>query len=214
MRALAHPARQLFASALAPQCAACGAPVPPLNAFCLACACTAQPLRQSAERGTAAFLFGGAIARAICRLKLDRRAEVARPLGDLLSRALLGRPRAAGPTVAVPVPLHPRRLAERGFNQSCLIAGRVAQQLGLPLWPSALVRIRDTVPQATLLREARLANVLQAFAARHPENVCGKSVVLVDDVWTTGATLEACERALRAAGASEVCWAVVARAGY
>jgi predicted amidophosphoribosyltransferase len=116
--------------------------------------------------------------------------------------------------VVVPVPLHPSRLAQRGFNQSALLAGRVALRLGAPLWPSALARTRDTAPQPTLQRAARLANVVDAFVAREPEHVCGRVVLLVDDLWTTGATLQACENTLLAAGAAGVCWAVVARAGY
>jgi ComF family protein len=161
-----------------------------------------------------ASVFGGAVARAIVRLKSGRRSEIARPLGDLLWQAVAPRKEDLGSAVAVPVPLHPSRLAERGFNQSTLLAARLARRLGVPLWPSALSRTRDTPPQATLARGARLANVADAFVARQPEHVSGRNVLLVDDVWTTGATLEACESALLAAGATRVAWAVVARAGY
>jgi ComF family protein len=113
----------------------------------------------------------------------------------------------------VPVPLHPSRLAERGYNQSSLLARRVARHLGAPFAPLALARARDTPKQATLDREARLANVAGAFRVREPTRVYGRAVLLVDDVSTTGATLAACAQALQAAGASAVATAVLARAG-
>jgi len=214
MPGLAPRARGLFAATLAWGCASCDAQVAPMVAFCPECDSTVQRIRGGNVHFTVASVYVGAMARAIGRLKGERRAEIARPLGDLLWQALVARAPDLGPVVAVPVPLHPSRLAQRGFNQSALVAGRVALRLGAPLWPSALARTRDTAPQATLPREARMANVANAFVAREPEHVCGRSVLLVDDVWTTGATLAACKKALLAAGATRVSWAVVARAGY
>jgi ComF family protein len=163
---------------------------------------------------TAAFAYVGPVARALARLKVERRADLGRPLGDLLWRAIEPRASALRHVVVVPVPLHPARLAERGFNQSGLLAGRVARRLGAPLWPSALTRVRDTPPQATLSREARRASVRGAFVAREPEHVAGRAVLLVDDVWTSGATLDACTSALFEAGARTVLRSVLARAGY
>jgi ComF family protein len=214
MRALAPHVRGLVAGRLAPSCASCEAGVSPLTAFCSSCSPTVQSIRGRPARGTAAFVYGGAVARAIGRLRSEGRPEVARPLGDLLWLALAPRTGDLGSVVAVPVPLHPLRLAQRGYNQSALLAGRVARRLGVPLWPSALARTRDTPPQATLPRQARLANVVDAFVARQPEHVCGREILLIDDIWTTGATLEACEKVLVAAGATRVSWGVVARAGY
>jgi len=214
VRGIAPQARGLVAAKLAPACASCAAAVPALTAFCAGCAATVQRAGGRDPRWAVAFVYAGAVARAIGRLKGERRAEIARPLGDLLGQALAARARDPGPMVVVPVPLHPARLAERGFNQSALIAAPVARRFGAPLWPSALARVRDTAPQATLPRRARLANVADAFVARQPEHVLGRSVLLVDDVWTTGATIEACENALLGAGATQVFRAVVARAGY
>jgi ComF family protein len=198
---------------LAPTCASCGGSVTAGLAFCDACAPTAFPA-PCGPPGTAAFVYVGAVARALTRLKAERRAEVARPLGDLLWTALAPRVRDLGGPVVVPVPLHPARLAERGFNQASLLAMRVARRLGAPLWPSALTRIRDTPNQATLRRDARRACVQGAFVAREPEHIVGHDVVLVDDVATTGATLAACAAALIDAGARAVHPGVVARAGY
>ena len=112
----------------------------------------------------------------------------------------------------MPVPLHPRRLAERGYNQASLLAVEVAGNLAAPLAATALARVRNTSQQALLDREGRLRNVAQAFRVRAPKAVRGRHVVLVDDVATTGATLGACSAELLGAGASEVTALVVARA--
>jgi ComF family protein len=215
-----HVARRLVAAALRPTaCAACDAPrEDPRSPFCRACAPTVLPLGPgvgAGDRATiAAFLYAGAMARAIVRTKTDRRPDLARLLGDLLWNGIGTQLARIGRAVVVPVPLHPARLAERGFNQSGLLAGRVARRMSAPLWPSALSRARDTPPQATLRREARVANVNSAFAAREPEHVRGRVILLIDDVCTSGATLDACANALLTAGASSVHRAVLARAGY
>ena len=203
-----------------PLCAACDAqlgaasPVGPASPLCPSCTSTVLPLRGGDARVAAAFVYVGAVARALGRLKSERRADLARPLGDLLWTALEPRAAELQKVVVVPVPLHPARLAERGYNQSGLLAGRVARRLRAPLWPSALTRVRDTPRQATLPREARIANVRSAFVAREPEHVAGRAVLLVDDVWTSGATLDACTDTLLEAGAGVVFRSVLARAGY
>jgi len=102
------------------------------------------------------------------------------------------------------VPLHPRRRRERGFNQAELLARALAARLTRECEPAALVRRRETRPQAGLTAAARRRNVAGAFAVRRQARVAGRLVVLVDDVVTTGATVAACAHALRAAGAREV----------
>lgn len=183
-----------------------------LKAFCAPCASTVVPAQGEPRQGCAAFSYDGAMVRAIVRLKYERRPDLARPLGDLLWRALEPRRDALQGSVVVPVPLHASRLAARGFNQSMLLAQRVARGLGAPLRPMALRRLRDTPHQAALDRQARVTNVESAFATRRAESFRGRRVLLIDDVRTTGATLEGCERELRAAGAIDVRWAVVAQA--
>lgn len=204
-------AHEVVASLVAPaRCSACDVPVAPLATFCKSCESTVERADGgSSESVVAAFYYCGAISRAIGRLKYEQRPDLARPLGDLLSGALLPRV-AALDTVVVPVPLHPLRLAERGFNQSALLARRVAHRLGAICAPLALARLRDTPPQAKLDREARLTNVARAFGTRQPERVCGRTVVLVDDVRTTGATMHACADELVRSGAARVVQAAVA----
>jgi ComF family protein len=112
----------------------------------------------------------------------------------------------------LPVPLHPKRQAERGYNQSALLARRLGRVVALPVREDVLRRVRSTPPQVGLDRAKRRENVAGAFACPpdHPALV-GKTLLLVDDVCTVGATLAACAEALRAAGAREVWALTVAR---
>lgn len=107
------------------------------------------------------------------------------------------------PDVLVPVPIHSSRMRSRGYNQAELLAGRVGEQLGIPVCPGALRRLKKTLPQKELDPAQRLKNLQQAFAAGQlPEGV--KTAMLVDDIYTTGSTLEACARILLSMGVKEV----------
>lgn len=211
---LAALAVDLLAAFLAPpRCAACEAQVARVAAFCGACASTVQRAEEDADDdgAIAAFVYGGAVAEAITRLKYGERPDLARPLSDLLWRAVAPHAQRLSESVVVPVPLHPGRLAERGFNQSALLARPIARRLGTPFLPLALARVRDTPRQASLGREDRLGNVAGAFVARQAARLRGHPILLVDDVRTTGATLTACAHALLEAGAGPVSTAVLAR---
>jgi ComF family protein len=148
---------------------------------------------------------------AVHELKYRSRRRVA----GRLSETMLGLPRVrrllAGAAALVPVPLHPRRKRKRGFNQSELLAQELGGRTGIRTAAGALVRRNDTPPQTGLSAAARRANVRGAFAVRHVSQIAGRAVVLVDDVFTTGATASACARALLAAGAREVRLLTVAR---
>jgi ComF family protein len=109
----------------------------------------------------------------------------------------------------LPMPLHPHRLAERGFNQAAEIARRLSRHLRIPWAPTAGVRLRDTPPQAGLDLKARRRNLRNAFQCH--EGLAGKRVALVDDVMTSGASLDALARAAKQAGAIQVSAWVVAR---
>jgi ComF family protein len=213
VRTLAGVAYELFASLLAPpRCAACDAAVVRAAAFCSPCAAQVEPAGTQDPTRLAAFVYGGPIAETIVRLKYGARPDLARPLGDLLYRAAMPHVDVLRGALVVPVPLHPSRLAERGYNQSALVGGRLARHMGAPFDAMALARVRDTTQQAKLDRAARLANVDGSIRVRHAGRVQGRTVLLVDDVSTTGATLAACADALLGAGADEVRTAVVARA--
>jgi ComF family protein len=114
--------------------------------------------------------------------------------------------------VIVPVPLHRSRLRERGYNQATLLAQALGAQVGLRVCEDWLVRTRATAPQVGLDASARKMNVIDAFQCRNGDAVAGQRVLLVDDVCTTGATLESCSLALHRAGARSVWALTLARA--
>ncbi len=106
--------------------------------------------------------------------------------------------------VVIPVPLHQRRLWWRGFNQAALLAMTISRRLDKPIEFAALMRSRMTTPQTSQDHDARRRNVRRAFAVRRPARLKGKRVLLVDDVMTTGATVDECARVMMAAGAARV----------
>jgi len=134
-------------------------------------------------------------------------------IAELLAEAALPRLTAEQWDMIVPVPLHSSKLAEREFNQAERLAKCLSARTGLTVAAKALVRVKPTVTQTAMTRAERAENVRNAFAG-HPKGaklVVGKRVVLVDDVFTTGATTNACAKVLRRAGAVEVCVWTLAR---
>jgi ComF family protein len=153
------------------------------------------------------------LARAVWHLKYRNAPDLAVTLGDQLAAAAASAGLLpARDTVVVPVPLHPSRLRERGYNQAGLLAARLATVALLPLHSRALMRSRRTTSQVTTAdRAERLENMVGAFACTDPALVRGRAVFLIDDVCTTGATLSACAVALKDAGARNVTAIVLAR---
>lgn len=145
---------------------------------------------------------------AIALFKYQGKVALADSLGTLLAQALPG---TCEVDQLIPVPLHPNRLRHREFNQSLLLADRIAPILQRPVSCRNLIRILDTDPQTTLSRSVRLHNLRQAFALRLPREVEGKRILLIDDVFTTGTTANECARILRGAGAVDVAVLALAR---
>jgi ComF family protein len=216
---------------LAPACAACDEPLerPTQGPVCDACWQSIRPLtpplcdrcgdplltwravrvplalcprcrraRRSVDRGRAIGAYDGALRAVVHALKYEGRRSLARPLGALMRRR--GADVLEGAACAIPVPLHGSRRRQRGFNQ----AADLARQIGLPV-VAALRRVHATESQTGLPAARRHRNVRGAFAAtRHAAALAGSIVVLIDDVSTTGATLEACARVLKENGVREV----------
>lgn len=155
--------------------------------------------------------YEGPIRTACLRLKHKQNAWIARGLADLLVEVHGERARSWGDVVVTSVPLHWGRRLERGFNQSDELAERLAQRLGAPT-ARALTRVRKTRKLAALSRTERAEVMRGAFRVRNDARVRGRTIVLVDDIMTTGATCGAAARALKAAGAHRVVALVVARA--
>ncbi len=163
------------------------------------------------DRARAVAVYRGPARALVHRLKFNDRLELSDMMAGMMARS--GAPLLEGSDVVVPVPLHPRRLLARRFNQSALLAAGIARRAGLPHEPMALARLRATKHQLGLDAAERRRNVARAFAVPEASQaaVAGRRVVLVDDVLTTGATVEACTRALRRAGATGVDVLVFAR---
>ena len=196
-------------------CPACYADLPRHPVACPVCAapgvgqvcgtCLQHP--PAFERTYAALDYTFPVDKLIQAYKYHHQLALARLFGALLSRAVRQQPR---PDAILPMPLHPARLRERGFNQATEIAKFVGKELRLPLAAHRADRIVNTASQATLDWAARKKNMRGAFACKAP--VHGLHLALVDDVMTSGATLDALSKTLKQAGAREISIWVVARA--
>jgi ComF family protein len=200
---------------LPPRCVLCGARgQPPCVDLCAACEASLPVAEQPClvgpaplQRIFAPFAYGHPADHLVHALKYRGQLAVARVLGGLLGQRVELAGLAAGVDIIVPVPLHPQRHAERGFNQSHEIARWVVQRLRCRLDATLAVRQRDTHPQVGLSGDERRRNLQGAFAA--DARVRGLRIALVDDVLTTGTTLCELGRTLQAAGARTVeAWCV------
>ena len=158
--------------------------------------------------------FNDSVRQLVHMLKYRGKTLPGRLWGRALGRGLFCHLADADNWIVVPVALHRARQRERGYNQSAVIAHALAKEMGTALCDRLLKRVRHTPSQTALDRQARQENVAAAFQVCTPEKIKGRSVVLVDDVITTGATCLACVEALMEAGAKRVVVAAVARPEY
>ena len=184
-------------------CARCGEPVVQGR-----CRSDHRELRHLCRR-IAPLRFAATGGRLVRRFKFDGDAAAGRLLAREMADAVHGV--ALGRATLVPVPLHRARRRQRGFDQAAWLARRIGQRLGIPVAVGALARIRATTPQGSAVVLSRAANVRGAFAVRGVGAVRGRDVVLVDDVFTTGATARECARLLRRSGARSVAILVACR---
>ena len=233
---LATAARWALDFALPPRCAGCGIIVADVHSFCPDCwkqieflglsgcvtcgmplqateqatcgVCLARPPRIARTRAAVAY---DEISRGLAiRLKYARKVALARTMARYMA-PLVG---DAPDCLLIPVPLHRTRLWSRGFNQSALVARELSRRLGIPAAPLALARSRRTPPLKGMSPLQRRKTVAGAFRVRERGAVAGKTIILVDDVLTTGSTAEACARVLKRAGAARielVSWARVVK---
>jgi ComF family protein len=138
------------------------------------------------------------------QFKYSRKVSLGKALGSLMARAGRDDFRDVTLDCIIPVPLHPRRLRWRGFNQSVILGREVTRLWGVPMDPLVLLRSKETVPQTELAEDERRRNVRAAFAVNPMKSIAGKSLLILDDVYTSGATVNECSRTLLRAGAKEV----------
>ncbi len=188
-------------------CEGCFADLPWIRSSCR------QTQAPHGLRVLSALVYEYPIDRMIAAAKFRQRLDLTAALGELLATYLCG-PMGLlddGPDLIVPVPLHRRRLAARGYNQAAEIATPIAARLGLPLRPGACIRIRHTPEQTSLTGRARRQNLTGAFVAQC--SLAGLRCAIVDDVFTTGATAQAVAAALMKRGAVDIQIWTVARTG-
>jgi ComF family protein len=218
--------RSVLDFALPPRCGGCGAIVEQVDSFCSDCwrkleflqggcvrcglplqtteaetcgACLAHPPRLDRIRAAVGY---DDISRSIAlRLKYGRKTALARTMSRYMRPLIGDLPPEA---VLVPVPLHRRRLWSRGFNQSALVARELSRRVGVPVAVDALRRVRSTPPLKGMGMKQRRRTVAGAFRANPAAQIRGRTVVLIDDVLTTGSTANACARVLKRAGAKRV----------
>lgn len=150
------------------------------------------------ETGAALFIVkkGEGVQSLIQMLKYKDRQDIGLWLGRVLGHRLLGNKQFSDIDLIIPVPLHPKKLKKRGYNQSVSICRGLAESLQKPVSADHLMRVKNTVSQTTMNKEQRLSNISGAFSLQNSEELKGKHILLVDDVLTTGATLESCALAL------------------
>ncbi len=191
-----------------PYCLRCGQPLTH-GTLCHACR---RGRFHHLDMARAVAVFSSPLREAIHHFKYRHNLRLMPILGDLMAWRV--RPNALEDYVLVPVPLHPSREKDRGYNQAALLARHLGKRLDLPVLENALIRAKETQPQVTLGFRDRMKNVRDAFTVALPEQVRGRHILLIDDVMTTGSTLEASARALKEAGAEHVRAYVLARALY
>jgi ComF family protein len=200
-----------------PLCRVCGRPFPDASGDDHICGpCLSRPPAFTQARAWACYPREEAaehpLRQAIQRFKYGRKVSLGKPLGRVLAHGCRSWLEEWKLNVIVPVPLHPKRLRWRGFNQSVLLGRELGRIFDLPLDPFLLQREVETPPQTQLSEEERRRNVRGAFVVNPSNSVENRSILLLDDVYTSGATVNECSRCLKAAGASEVYVLTLARA--
>ena len=193
-------------------CRRCGAELGPGTIEKNSCLlCQAQRFRFAGVRSGGK--YQGALRNLLLQFKFHGISELRYPLAAIICRQLRLHPFAPPPELLLPVPLWPAKQQRRGYNQAELLARSVARDLGLPCLDGVLRKIKSSVPQSSLQRRERKNNVAGTFALspRQQAKICGRIVLLIDDIITSGSTADECAAALKQAGAGKVYVATVAK---
>ncbi len=184
-----------------PVCKQCGKPIPDeTQEYCSDC----MERRFSYDQGVSMWIYSRVMAKAMHQLKYGNRRDYSLYFGRELARRYEKTIRSWGVRAIVPVPIHKTKRRSRGFNQAALLAKEIGAVLCLPVREDLLIRRKKTIPQKELSKEQREANLRGAFAAKKPWPKGLPVILLVDDIYTTGSTVDACSTALKEAGAVRV----------
>ena len=208
--------RQRIREVSHPLCTACGYPFLDTRGEDHLCgACLARPPSFVQARAWACYPRGDErkdpLRFVMQQFKYGRKVSLGRPLGRLLSKGCNGFFQESTLDGIIPVPLHPKRLRWRGFNQAVILAQQVSRLWRLPMDPFILLRLTETEPQTQLSEEDRRKNMRGAFSLNPKKSVQGKRILLVDDIYTSGATVNECSCTLIRGGAKEVSILTLAR---
>lgn len=189
-------------------CKKCGAPIQEGRKTCGFC----RGMRYHFKKVRAFGVYAPPLSEMVHLLKYERKTHLARRLGILMANLYLADPELSESDAIVPVPLHPARLRERGYNQSQLLAQMVSEISRAELVSDAVVRKKPTRSQTALKHNERRANLRNAFSVTDPDRLTGRSITVIDDVFTSGTTIDEMARTLLDAGAKQVYGLVLARA--
>jgi competence protein ComFC len=189
-----------------PHCIKCGRHLP-VKGICGEC----RSGRHLLESVYCACIFDGVMKECIHNFKYKNRLTLMQIFKDIVFEFAIDNPFMENVDIVVPVPLHPARLRQRAYNQSVIIASEIAHTFSLPLEDRILKKIKNTRPQSALDKNKRQQNIKGSFALKKPSFVKGKRILLVDDVFTTGATANECASVLLKAGAKSVSCFTLAR---
>lgn len=184
-------------------CLKCGKCVSGAGVLCERC----KREEHTFQEGRAAFIYDSAMRRSMKRFKYEGRQEYADFYGSVLYEMFGTKAAVWGADAVVPVPVHTERLRKRGYNQAALLAKEFGRRAGLPVYEELLQRVKNTAPQKELTERERLRNLCQAFCVNKKVWELSKwinCVIIIDDIYTTGSTIEACSRALKAFGVLKI----------
>lgn len=204
---LCRQCRCAIPMAVGPRCSKCSAPIrlrqrsaAREGLMCRGC----ETAKHYFAAASAVALYEGAARVMVGDLKYRAKLELARPMAGLMAEECARRGLATRCDVAVPVPMHPSKQARRGYNQAALLSAELGRQLWMKVLPEALAKSVEQESQTTHDRAGRRASAMRAYVCPSPACVARRTVLLVDDVLTSGATADACARALLRGGASQV----------
>ncbi len=154
--------------------------------------------------------YDGALREILHLLKYKNKKQLAVPLGELLAERVTEQPWSTAVQAIIPVPLHWQRYGQRGYNQAALLAQEIGRLLHITVCEDVLYRYKRTRPQSKVIHDQRFQNVRNAFRVKNKQKVFQKTLLLVDDIYTTGMTLNECAGVLKAAGSDSIYSATVA----